>query len=68
MEHLMATERTDSTSTIKNLSEQLQLVMERLDHMESVKVEQEGTLKQKQEETTMAAQKIAVSIVVCANA
>ena len=61
MEADMAFQRTSSLSTIDSLSVQLQQFSERLHHLESVREEQEGTIRIKQEETHVAARKITVS-------
>ena len=58
----MTTERQTSSSTIESLSTQLEKFAERLDHLESVRVEQEGTIKIKQEETSAASQTIKVCV------
>lgn len=57
----MEGERGEAKSHISALSTQLQQLSERLDSVTSVKVEQESTIKVKQEETNAASLRIVVS-------
>ena len=60
MEAQVAVERQTHKSATEALTSQLQQFAQRLDQLESVRVEQEGTIKIKQEETHQASQKISV--------